>query len=540
MTTMRGRPSSSEISRRDLLRVGLATAAGHGLACDRRKSAVVAAETPGAEGHALPDVEVALRATVGSALLDPASGRPTEAWRFEGRLIKGPADALVPSTAGYLGPTIRVRAGQRVRVQFDNALAEDSIVHWHGLDVAAENDGHPRLAVGTGGRYAYDFRVTNRPGTYWYHPHPDRRTGPQVYAGLAGLFIVSDGEDEARGLPAASFDLPIVLQDRLLGGRGELVYAPDMMLGMLGDRIFVNGQPAATIDVKAGSYRLRILNASNARIYKLAWSDGSPVSVIGSDGGLLASPTTRPYVMLAPGERVELWADFGRVPAGDDVWLESRAFAAGGSMMGGMGRGMMGMGRGGGIGTMGGGAGGPANGTPMRLCRFSVRGKGVTRPLPRKLEPVSFRPAEEVTNQSAPRSFEVSMMMMRWLLNGRPFAMTEVAPNERIKLGATEDWEFSNFGGMMGMAMATAHPIHLHGGQFQVVSRSVAPAWQAAAATMSEGLLDEGWKDTFLLMPGERVRIRVRFANHAGLYLYHCHNLEHEDMGMMRNFLVEA
>jgi FtsP/CotA-like multicopper oxidase with cupredoxin domain len=92
----------------------------------------------------------------------------------------------------------------------------------------------------------------------------------------------------------------------------------------------------------------------------------------------------------------------------------------------------------------------------------------------------------------------------------------------------------------MGMAMAMAHPIHLHGGQFQVVSRAVAPAWQATAATVNEGLLDEGWKDTFLLMPGERARIRVRFATHEGLYLYHCHNLEHEDMGMMRNFLVEA
>jgi FtsP/CotA-like multicopper oxidase with cupredoxin domain len=248
--------------------------------------------------------------------------------------------------------------------------------------------------------------------------------------------------------------------------------------------------------------------------------------------------------MLAPGERVELWADFGRAPAGDDVWLESRTFAAGGTnMMGGMGGGMMGMGRGGmGRGMMGTGSGGPANGAPMRLCRFSVRGKGVPRPLPKQLEAVRFRPGEEVANRGAPRSFEVSMMMMRWMLNGRPFGMTEIAPNEHIKRGVTEEWEFSNLnlGGMMGMAMAMAHPIHLHGGQFQVVSRAVAPAWQATAATVNEGLLDEGWKDTFLLMPGERARIRVRFATHEGLYLYHCHNLEHEDMGMMRNFLVEA
>lgn len=526
-------PRGLDITRRRVLGGAFAVAAG--LAWTRNGKSALAGETTRPNRHLLPDVEVALRAKKGTAVLDPSSGRPTEVWRFDGRLLRGPADALVPSADGYLGPTFRVRPGQRVRVQFDNALDESSIVHWHGLDVSAENDGHPRLAVGPGGHYTYDFQVTNRPGTYWYHPHAHERTGPQVYAGLAGLFIVSDAEDEARGLPGAAFDLPLVLQDRLLGAHGQLVYAPDMMLGMLGDRIFVNGRPSPTIEVKAGSYRLRVLNGSNARIYKLAWSDGSPVTVIGSDGGLLAAPTSRPYVVLAPGERAELWADFGRRPAGEELWLESQAFSAGGTHMMGMGGGMMGRG------MMGRGSEGPANGSPMRLCHFSVRGKGVTKRLPRQLAAVHFRPAEEVRNQGEPRSFEVSMMMMRWVLNGRPFEMTEVVPNERIKLGATEDWEFSNLGGTgMGTAMATAHPIHLHGGQFQVVSRAVTPDGQEAASTLDKGFLDEGWKDTFLLRPGERVRVRVRFANHAGLFLYHCHNLEHEDMGMMRNFLVAA
>jgi FtsP/CotA-like multicopper oxidase with cupredoxin domain len=114
--------------------------------------------------------------------------------------------------------------------------------------------------------------------------------------------------------------------------------------------------------------------------------------------------------------------------------------------------------------------------------------------------------------------------------------MEDVAANERIRLGVTEDWEFSNTGGMM----TTAHPIHVHGGQFQIVERQVSPAWRQAAATTDDGLIHDGWKDTFLLRPGERVRIRVRFSRHTGLFLYHCHNLEHEDMGMMRNFRVEA
>jgi FtsP/CotA-like multicopper oxidase with cupredoxin domain len=195
----------------------------------------------------------------------------------------------------------------------------------------------------------------------------------------------------------------------------------------------------------------------------------------------------------------------------------------GGGIMGGRGQGMS-------------GGGTLANGAAFRVCRFVVKGGGERRGLPAELAPVRFRPESDVVNPGTPRRFEVSMMMMRWLLNGRSFHMREVAPNERIRLGVTEDWEFSNPGGMTAMA----HPIHVHGGQFQVVEREVAPWGRAAVETVNEGRVEEGWKDTFLLMPGERVRIRVRFEHHAGMFLYHCHNLEHEDMGMMRNFVVEA
>ena len=225
----------------------------------------------------------------------PGQKRRAGVLRFEGERLAGPAEAFsAAGPGGYLGPTFRVRRGQRLRVQFDNRLDEASIVHWHGLDVAEESDGHPRFAVEGGGRYRYDFTVQNRPGTYWYHPHPDGRTGYQVYAGMAGLFLVVDDDDAARGLPALEFDLPLVIQDRSVGADGELVYEPSTMLGFLGDRMFVNGRPEASFDVRAGSYRLRLVNGSNARIYKLAWSDGSPMTVIGSDGGLLGAPSTKP------------------------------------------------------------------------------------------------------------------------------------------------------------------------------------------------------------------------------------------------------
>jgi FtsP/CotA-like multicopper oxidase with cupredoxin domain len=496
-------------TRRELLLGGLGAGAGLAVGCHRGRSPMPAA---GAAAPSDPDVEAVLRAAPAEVVLDPAARQATRVWRYEGRLVRGPAGSLT-SSGGYLGPTLRVRPGQRVRVRFENGLGEASLVHWHGLDVAQENDGHPRFAVAPGGARVYDFEVTDRPATYWYHPHPHERTAPQVYFGLAGLFIVSDGQDEARGLPGPAFELPLVLQDRVLDSDGQLVYQPNPMTGLLGDQVFVNGRPEPSFEVRKGTYRLRVLNGSNARIYKLAWSDGSPMVVIGSDGGLLAAPVSRPYLMLAPGERAELWADFGRGPGGAEVALESRSFSEGGP---------------GGMGMMGGA--GTSNGAALHVCRFSVRGAGERRALPEHLETPAFRPLEEVANAGDPRRFQVSMGMMRWLLNGRPFSMMEVAANERIKRGVTEHWEFSNFAGMM----ALPHPIHLHGGQFQVVARA------GAAAGVTEGRVEEGWKDTVLLMPGERVRLRVRFARHEGLFLYHCHNLEHEDMGMMRNFRVEA
>src|SRR5450432_906865 len=505
---------------------GVAAAIWLGAACKRQSRNAGGAATAGADGtDATPAaLEVAMRASPSEALLDPASRRPAKVWRFDGKRITGAAEALVNQPDSYLGPTFRVQRGQRLRIHFENALEEPSIIHWHGLQVPEASDGHPRFAVGPGATYHYDFTVENRPGLYWYHAHPDRRTGPQVYAGMAGLFLVEDPDDGARGLPTGEADLPLVIQDRQLGRDGELFYAPNQMMGFLGDRIFVNGRQTPAFTVRAGSTRLRLLNGSNSRVYKLAFSDDRPMTVIGSDGGLLATPVRKPYVVLAPGERVELWTDFARSTSGQRVGLESQAFAAAGGMMamGGM------MGRGGG--------GGLPNGAPFLVCRFEVRGAGEQLRVPARFEALAWRPDGEVVNRGKPRRFDVSMSMMRWQLNGRSFDMTDVGEDERVKLGSTEDWEFRNLGGMMAMA----HPIHIHAGQFQVLEREVAPQWQAAADTLREGLVTEGWKDTFLLLPGERVRLRMRFERYAGLFLYHCHNLEHEDAGMMRNFLIEA
>jgi FtsP/CotA-like multicopper oxidase with cupredoxin domain len=455
-------------------------------------------------------------------------------WRFAARLIKGAADTLRALPGSYLGPVIRLRRGQSVRVRFSNQLAEDSIVHWHGLDVPQEADGHPRLAVSSGAEYVYEFTVVNRAGTYWYHPHPHMQTGPQVYRGLAGLVIVSDDEEQALGLPDDDADLSWVLQDRRFDAANQLVYSLSMMdmeTGFLGDRVLVNGRERPSFPLSTRPYRVRVLNGSNARVYTIAWSDGTPMTVIGTDGGLLARPVSRGFVTLAPAQRVELWVDLTGRPVGTTLELRSTAFelADAGPSMGGRGMGMMmGRGRGAGRGAAMATTGALPLGAPVSLLTVTVaRAETSAARLPDRLRADRVRrPLTSLPVRRVPLTFQ----MMQWQLDGRVFEMTGVAPEETVAAGSTHIWELVNSGGPMGMQMA--HPIHLHGRQFEIVSRSGGSPGNSVRA----GLIDEGWHDTVLVLPNETVRILVTFSDYRGLFLYHCHILEHEDMGMMRNY----
>jgi len=163
-----------------------------------------------------PDVELELIAAPATVSLLP--GAPTNVWRFTGRILRGARTTAQTIDESYLGPVIRVRRGQRVRIHFRNQLGEPSIVHWHGLDVPELADGHPRLAVGHGGEYGYDFDVTNRAGTSWYHPQPHMRPAAQVYQGMAGLLLVSDPEEDALGLSSGDGELLCVVRPTGSGG----------------------------------------------------------------------------------------------------------------------------------------------------------------------------------------------------------------------------------------------------------------------------------------------------------------------------------
>lgn len=456
-------------------------------------------------------------------------GESTQVLRFTGEVMQGRADALHAS-GSYLGPTLELRRGERVRVHFDNQLNEPSIIHWHGLIVPDEADGHPRFAIAPGERFTYEFTVRNPAGTYFYHPHPHGDTGRQVYHGLTGLLIVRDEEEAAVGLPKGSFELPLVIQDRRVGAGNQLIFKNSMrddMTGVLGDTLLVNGYPEARFEVMPASYRLRVVNASNARIYKLAWSDGLPLTVIGTDNGLLSVAQERPYVMLGPAERIEVLEDFGRRKPGAELTLTSQVFDDGTRMGMGNNTGMMGGMMDEMMGARGGSEAMNVQGREeMAIARFSIQAQR------RRAPAVIQLPRASAGSRDAGREFRVRLGFrhMAGLLNGRRFAMEAVAAQERFTRDESTVWTFEH---NPGMNMTMPHPMHIHGARFQILERRRGPG----APDVRDGLVDEGFKDTVLVFPGERVRLLVR-PTEPGLFLYHCHNLEHEDGGMMRNYLV--
>jgi FtsP/CotA-like multicopper oxidase with cupredoxin domain len=272
------------------------------------------------------------------------------------------------------------------------------------------------------------------------------------------------------------------------------------MAGYMGTEPFGNGIRRPFIDVDSVLYRIRILNGSNARIFRIARDDGRPVVLVGNDGGLLDAPHTLDSVDVAPAERVDLLVDLRDSAVGDRIMLRSLPF------------------------TLQGGAGfmGGANlqGQPLDLLELRVtRRVSDPTPIPTALPAV---PGPDPAQATGERTFRFESQMMDHRINGRRFDMERI--DARVPFGETEIWRFVNDSNL-------PHPVHLHATQFRVVSRS---GGRGAVLPWERGL-----KDTVLLHPFETVQVAVRFAAHAGLFLLHCHNLEHEDMGMMANILVE-
>ncbi len=441
----------------------------------------------------------------------------------------------------YQNPIIRIKTGGKFQARLQNDLNEPTIIHWHGLHIPGDMDGQPRSTIATGGHFDYAFNVTNRSGMYWYHTHAHHLTAKQAFFGQAGIFMVED-EDEtalrnALKLEPGVTELPLLIQDKQFNSAGELIYTVNPMqhhMGQLGDTILVNLTPQPQLDITNRLYRFRILNGSNSRIYKLAFIHRGkmlPYAVIGNDGGLLDRPYTAQQEFLSSGERMDILFDASQLRAGDEVLLKSLAFdSLQGGTMSGMGDimgGMSGLG-----GTNGSSLG---LGTEFEIMKLAVTRHSAAMPfvLPSKLSTIA--PID--TRSAVVRNISLTVRRMLWLINGETFKMDRYPIQSRRN--TIELWDIQN------ADMSMPHPMHLHGFSFQVVNRRNSPSQvrQLARDTSGRQVTDFGWKDTVQVWPGETVRIAIDFTHpYPGdqIFLFHCHNLEHEDQGMMVNHLVTA
>ena len=450
--------------------------------------------------------------------------------RVQQEIVPGKPAAMLAYALDYQGqtlvnPLLRAPSGANLRVRYWNALDETSIVHWHGLKNDTNNDGHPHYAVGPGATYDYQFTVANRAGTYWYHPHPHHLAGKQAYLGLTGLFLVEDAEEieveRALDVKLGVTDIPLLIQDKRLGADGSLTYAPrphEHFQGYCGDTVLLNLTPSPCFDCETRLYRFRLVNGSNARIYRLAFMDGEHAldfHVIGGDGGLLEKPHAVRELFLSPSERADVVLDLRNAALGSRIMLASLPFDAMHFSKPAPAQSDV-----------------PANGAPLDLMLIRVAYEEKSRgDLPQtlsRIEPVQREGA-------ATRTFTLDHARGAWRINRGTYRMTQT--EFTVKRGTREVWEFRN------PHPAMPHPVHGHGFQYRVLERRGSPEALRRLAIDERGLpaAELGWKDSVLLWPGETLSMLIDFTHaFAGdqVYMLQCHNLEHETHGMMVNFRV--
>jgi FtsP/CotA-like multicopper oxidase with cupredoxin domain len=426
-------------------------------------------------------------------------------------------------------PRLEAKPGDMVRIHFTNKLNQPTNLHYHGLHVSPIGSAdNVFLDILPGQSYTYEFKIpANHPaGTFWYHPHRHGYVAEQVFGGLAGLFIVHGDLDLIPAIATAKEEF-LILQDFDLDRKGHILAPLPMqqMLGREGQLITANGQDVPEFEIPTDRFlRLRLLNASPSRFYRLAFADSHPFYLIATDGGGIPEPIGLTELLLVPGERAEILIQGDRQP--QQYSLVNLPYDRGGM---GRGPGMMMRNRGmiGGFnrddfdfGDLG------DQIEPIdqsrAIAKFTCNGSVPKLPLPKKLVAV-----EELPEPTQIRRLVLNHGMMPgygmvFLINGWPFVPDQI--DTQVRLDTIEDWEIVNQGVM-------DHPFHLHVNHFQVVSRN---------GEMLSNPIDRAWKDTVLVRTGESVRIRIPFRDFAGKTVYHCHILDHEDLGMMGILEIQA
>ncbi len=422
--------------------------------------------------HVPGTVEVTLTAAPARMTLRP--GVATEVYAYNGRIP---------------GPTLEVHEGDHVVVHFHNELPETTTVHWHGVHLPADQDGSPFNPVAPGKQRDYVFTVSpGSAGTYWYHPHPDAHTTAQVAKGLVGALIIRAPDDP---LPASLTEKILILTDNRFRPDGQVdLPDPRSLQGQIDDEngregnvLFVNGQVMPTLVIRSGeTQRWRIINASAARVYRLA-IPGQTFLQVGSDGGLFERPVDVREILLANAERVEVLVR-GTGRPGTRTRLQDLPYDR-----------YVPQTR-------------PKDWTVTRDL-LTLRYTNAT-PLQPVAIPSTLRRVPPLDTLKASTTRIISMT--QGLINGKKMDMNRV--DVRSRLGVTEIWQVENLVGM-------DHPFHLHGFQFQVISRNGVPE------------PFRSWKDLVNVPKHETVRLIVRYTDYAGKWMFHCHILNHEDMGMM-------
>jgi FtsP/CotA-like multicopper oxidase with cupredoxin domain len=412
-----------------------------------------------------------------TGLVQILPGRPTPVWTYDG---------IFP------GPTLPLRSNREAIVTQFNRLAVPVSTHLHGGVTPPESDGHPLLLIPPGASRVYTYPLRQDAEPLWYHDHADHATGRNVWMGLAATTRMTDDRDDALPLPKPPFDVPLIILDRLFNADNTLLYPQDhdggpaqvVQKGALGDVILVNGVPQPRMAVKRRKYRFRLLNASNARQYLLALDHDIPFTVVASDGGLMPNPVTVFQLPMGNAERYHVVVDFSKVPTGTRVVLRNLA----------------------------------GEGRTSQVMRFDV-GETVpdTSSVPAQLRPpLDINPADAVIT----RHFRFKREHGAWTINGQLFDGNRIDAFPQI--GTTEIWELENSSG------GWTHPVHIHLIGFKILSRNGA----------SPRPWETGPKDVVMVGPNETIRLAIRWKGFRGIYVFHCHNMEHEDHDMMSQFEV--
>ncbi len=402
--------------------------------------------------------------------------------------LKGVETNTYGINTDFLGPTIRVNRNDTLKMKVKNSLDEETVIHWHGLKVPGENDGGPNRSIHPNKIWTTQFQINQRSSMCWYHPHTHERTGAQVFMGIAGLFIIEDEDSKKLDIPKeyGVDDIPLVFQDRRFDMKGQFLYKQsmhDVMMGVTGNFSLVNGVIDPYVNVSPKTIRFRILNGSNARISRFMFNDKRDFYQIAGDSSFLPKPIKMNTLLLSPGERAEILIDLTDL-AGKEILFGDELAGKG-------------------------------------LLKINVKNEEKQKfSIPKKLTTI-----KEYTQLDSPKIREFSLdMRPGWLaINGKQMNMKRI--DEEVNLAETEIWRIKN-------SQRMPHPFHIHGCSFKILSRNGYKPYPN----------ETGLKDTVLIYGNETVDVAVKFEYEATKeypYMYHCHILEHEDAGMMGQFIVK-